>query len=215
MEQLWGAIGAVFGSWMAEKAVTYRRVEKITGLLGTAVNVMQMVFGNTGDNSGTGVCFTRDPSSGEKIFYGDYLINAQGEDVVAGIRTPLHLTEMAKIMPKVYAQLDKVRVKLEKHYATCRTWSSPSKTARSTCCRRAPGSAPRPPRSSIAVDMANEKLISKEDAILRIKPEDIERLFYPVIDAKVDKKTLESRILASGINAVPGAAVGKVVLLRC
>ena len=116
MEQLWGAIGAVFGSWMAEKAVTYRRVEKITGLLGTAVNVVQMVFGNTGDNSGTGVCFTRDPSSGEKIFYGDYLTNAQGEDVVAGIRTPVHLTELAKIMPKAYAQLEKVRVTLEKHY---------------------------------------------------------------------------------------------------
>src|ERR1700693_2480975 len=94
-EQLWGAIGAVFGSWNAEKAVTYRRVERITGLLGTAVNVVQMVFGNTGDTSGTGVCFTRDPSTGEKIFYGDFLINAQGEDVVAGIRTPMHLSEMA------------------------------------------------------------------------------------------------------------------------
>src|SRR5262249_23824951 len=116
MEQLWGAIGAVFGSWMAEKAVTYRRVEKITGLLGTAVNVVQMVFGNTGENSGTGVCFTRDPSSGEKIFYGDYLTNAQGEDVVAGIRTPVHLTELKKIMPKAYEQLEKVRVKLEGHY---------------------------------------------------------------------------------------------------
>src|SRR6266481_782701 len=107
IEQLWGAIGAVFGSWMAEKAVTYRRVEKITGLLGTAVNVVQMVFGNTGDTSGTGVCFTRDPSSGEKIFYGDYLVNAQGEDVVAGIRTPMPLGEMQKTMPKVYGQLEK------------------------------------------------------------------------------------------------------------
>jgi len=100
IEQLWGAIGAVFGSWMAEKAVTYRRVEKITGLLGTAVNVVQMVFGNTGDTSGTGVCFTRDPSSGEKIFYGDYLVNAQGEDVVAGIRTPMHLSEMKRPCPR-------------------------------------------------------------------------------------------------------------------
>ena len=116
MEQLWGAIGAVFGSWMAEKAVTYRRVEKITGLMGTAVNVVQMVFGNTGEPPGTGVCFTRDPSSGEKVFYGDYLVNAQGEDVVAGIRTPMHLREMAKAMPKVYGQLEKVRVKLENHY---------------------------------------------------------------------------------------------------
>ena len=90
-EQFWGAIGAVFESWMGEKAVTYRRVEKITGLLGTAVNVVQMVFGNTGDDSGTGVCFTRDPSTGEKVFFGDFLLNAQGEDVVAGIRTPMHL----------------------------------------------------------------------------------------------------------------------------
>src|SRR6202166_1510342 len=101
-EQLWGAIGAVFGSWNAEKAVTYRRVERITGLLGTAVNVVQMVFGNNGENSGTGVCFTRDPSTGEKTFYGDFLINAQGEDVGAGIRTPLQLIEMSKLMPKVY-----------------------------------------------------------------------------------------------------------------
>ncbi len=116
IEQLWGAIGAVFESWMAEKAVTYRRVEKITGLLGTAVNVVQMVFGNTGENSGTGVCFTRDPSTGEKTFYGDFLINAQGEDVVAGIRTPMHLNEMAKRMPKVYKQLENVRELLEKHY---------------------------------------------------------------------------------------------------
>src|SRR4029077_3864922 len=97
-EQLWGAIGAVFESWMGDKAVTYRRVEKITGLLGTAVNVVQMVFGNTGENSGTGVCFTRDPSTGEKIFFGDFLLNAQGEDVVAGIRTPLHLKELKSLM---------------------------------------------------------------------------------------------------------------------
>src|SRR5205085_10959666 len=116
LDQPWGAIAAVFGSWMAEKAVTYRRVEKITGLLGTAVNVVQMDFGNTGDNSGTGVCFTRDPSSGEKTFYGYFLVNGHGEDVVAGIRTPMHLDEMAKKMPKVYAQLEKVREKLEKHY---------------------------------------------------------------------------------------------------
>ena len=116
IEQLWGAIGAVFESWMGEKAVTYRRVEKITGLLGTAVNVVQMVFGNTGDDSGTGVCFTRDPSTGEKVFFGDFLLNAQGEDVVAGIRTPLHLNELKKLMPKVYQQLERVREKLERHY---------------------------------------------------------------------------------------------------
>jgi pyruvate, orthophosphate dikinase len=211
LDQLWGAIGAVFGSWMAEKAVTYRRVEKITGLLGTAVNVVQMVFGNTGDNSGTGVCFTRDPSSGEKIFYGDYLVNAQGEDVVAGIRTPMHLREIAKTMPKVYAQLEKARVKLEKHYRDMQDMEFTVEDGtlymlQTRTGKRTPAAAFR-----IAVDMANEKLITKEEAIQRIKPEDIERLFYPVIDSKVDKKSLESRVLVTGINAVPGAAVGKVV----
>jgi pyruvate,orthophosphate dikinase len=211
IEQLWGAIGAVFGSWMAEKAVTYRRVEKITGLLGTAVNVVQMVFGNTGDTSGTGVCFTRDPSSGEKIFYGDYLVNAQGEDVVAGIRTPMPLREMQKTMPKVYAQLEKVRVKLEKHYRDMQDMEFTVEDGtlymlQTRTGKRTPSAAFR-----MAVDMANEKLITREDALLRIKPEDIERLFYPVIDSSVDRKSLASKILATGINAVPGAAVGKVV----
>jgi pyruvate,orthophosphate dikinase len=211
IEQLWGAVGAVFGSWMAEKAVTYRRVEKITGLLGTAVNVVQMVFGNTGDTSGTGVCFTRDPSSGEKIFYGDYLVNAQGEDVVAGIRTPMHLSEMKRAMPKVYAQLEKVRVKLEKHYRDMQDMEFTVEDGtlymlQTRTGKRTPAAAFR-----IAVDMANEKLITKEEAIERIKPEDIERLFYPIIDTKVDRRSLESRILAKGINAVPGSAVGKVV----
>jgi len=211
IDQLWGAIGAVFGSWMAEKAVTYRRVEKITGLLGTAVNVVQMVFGNTGDTSGTGVCFTRDPSSGEEIFYGDYLVNAQGEDVVAGIRTPMHLSEMKKAMPKVYGQLEKVRVKLEKHYRDMQDMEFTVEDGtlymlQTRTGKRTPAAAFR-----IAVDMANEKLITKEEAIERIKPEDIERLFYPIIDTKVDRRSLESRILGKGINAVPGSAVGKVV----
>src|SRR5947209_2676980 len=211
MDQLWGAVGAVFGSWMAEKAVTYRRVEKITGLLGTAVNVMQMVFGNTGDNSGTGVCFTRDPSSGEKIFDGDYLSNAQGEDVVAGIRTPMHLTEMAKIMPKVYGQLEKVRVKLEKHYRDMQDMEFTVEEGTLYMLQTRTGKRTPAAAFHIAVDMANEKLITREEALLRIKSEDIERLFYPVIDSKVDKKSLMSRIIATGINAVPGAAVGRVV----
>jgi pyruvate,orthophosphate dikinase len=210
MEQLWGAIGAVFGSWMAEKAVTYRRVEKITGLLGTAVNVVQMVFGNTGDNSGTGVCFTRDPSSGEKIFYGDYLTNAQGEDVVAGIRTPVHLTELKKIMPKAYTQLEKVRVKLEGHYKDMQDMEFTIEEGKLYMLQTRTGKRTPSAAFKIAMDMANEKLITKEEAVLRIKPEDIDRLFYPVIDSKVDKKTLSSKIVAHGIDAVPGAAVGKV-----
>ena len=211
MEQLWGAIAAVFGSWMAEKAVTYRRVEKITGLLGTAVNVVQMVFGNTGEHSGTGVCFTRDPSSGEKIFYGDYLVNAQGEDVVAGIRTPMHLDQMAKTMPKVYAQLEQVRGKLEKHYRDMQDMEFTVEEGtlymlQTRTGKRTPAAAFR-----MAVDMANEKLITREEALLRIKPEDIERLFYPVIDSTIDRNTLRAKVLATGINAVPGAAAGRVV----
>jgi pyruvate,orthophosphate dikinase len=210
MEQLWGAIGAVFGSWMAEKAVTYRRVEKITGVYGTAVNVQQMVFGNTGDNSGTGVCFTRDPSTGEKIFYGDYLTNAQGEDVVAGIRTPVQLTQLGKVMPKAYAQLEKVRVKLEKHYKDMQDMEFTIEEGTLYMLQTRTGKRTPAAAFKIAMDMANEKLITKEEAVLRIKPEDIERLFYPVIDAKVDKKLLSEKIVTHGINAVPGAAVGKV-----
>jgi pyruvate,orthophosphate dikinase len=211
IDQLWGAIGAVFGSWMAEKAVTYRRVEKITGLLGTAVNVVQMVFGNTGNNSGTGVCFTRDPSSGEKVFYGDYLVNAQGEDVVAGIRTPMPLREMAKVMPKVYVQLEKVRVKLEKHYRDMQDMEFTVEEGKLYMLQTRTGKRTPAAAFRIAVDMANERLISKEEAVGRIKPEDIERLFYPIIDSKVDRKSMAAKILTTGINAVPGAAVGKVV----
>ena len=211
MEQLWGAIGAVFGSWMAEKAVTYRRVEKISGLLGTAVNVVQMVFGNTGDNSGTGVCFTRNPSSGEKEFYGDYLVNAQGEDVVAGIRTPMPLREMARLLPRVYGQLEKVRVKLERHYRDMQDMEFTVEDGTLYMLQTRTGKRTPAAAFGMAVDMANEKLITKEEALLRIKPEDIERLFYPVIDAKMDKKALDARIVTTGINAVPGAAVGKVV----
>jgi len=211
MEQLWGAIGAVFGSWMAEKAVTYRRVEKITGLLGTAVNVVQMVFGNTGESSGTGVCFTRDPSTGQKVFYGDFLINAQGEDVVAGIRTPVHLTELSKIMPKAYAQLEKVRVTLEKHYKDMQDMEFTIEEGTLYMLQTRTGKRTPTATFKIAMDMANEKLITKEEAVLRIKPEDIERLFYPVIDSKFDKKKLQEKILTHGIDAVPGAAAGKVV----
>src|SRR5271154_2627418 len=211
MEQLWGAIGAVFGSWMAEKAVTYRRVEKITGLLGTAVNVVQMVFGNTGDNSGTGVCFTRDPSTGEKIFYGDFLINAQGEDVVAGIRTPMHLTELDTRMPKVYRQLEKVRQLLETHYRDMQDMEFTVEEGTLYMLQTRVGKRTPTATFKMAVDMAKEGLISKEEAIDRIKSEDIERLFYPVIDLSVPKAELSKRKIAAGINAVPGAAVGKAV----
>jgi pyruvate, orthophosphate dikinase len=210
-EQLWGAIGAVFESWMGDKAVTYRRVEKITGLLGTAVNVVQMVFGNTGENSGTGVCFTRDPSTGEKVFFGDFLLNAQGEDVVAGIRTPMHLSELRSRMPKVYQQLERVRVKLEKHYRDMQDMEFTVEHGtlymlQTRTGKRSPAAAFR-----MAVDMKNEGLIKLEEALERIKDEDVERLFYPVLDPALPRTEFQARKIAEGINAVPGAAVGKAV----
>src|ERR1700723_2519696 len=210
-EQLWGAIGAVFESWIGEKAVTYRRVEKITGLLGTAVNVVQMVFGNTGDSSGTGVCFTRDPSTGEKTFFGDFLLNAQGEDVVAGIRTPMHLKEMAKSMPKVYPQLERVRHTLEKHYRDMQDLEFTVENGKLYMLQTRTGKRSPSAAFQIAVDMVNEKLIKVEEALERIKPEDVERLFYTVIDPKMSRPELSSRLLVTGKNAVPGAAVGKAV----
>ena len=211
MDQLWGAIGAVFGSWMAEKAVTYRRVEKITGLLGTAVNVVQMVFGNTGENSGTGVCFTRDPNTGENTFYGEYLSNAQGEDVVAGIRTPMPLREMQKTMPNVYGQLDRIRTKLEKHYRDMQDMEFTVEDGKLYMLQTRTGKRTPTAAFCMVVDMVNEKLITKKEAILRIKPEDVERLFYPIIDPKIDRKTLVPKVLVIGLGAVPGAAVGRVV----
>src|SRR5271170_3552265 len=210
-EQLWGAIGAVFDSWMGEKAVTYRRVEKITGLLGTAVSVVQMVFGNTGDNSGTGVCFTRDPSTGEKHFYGDFLINAQGEDVVAGIRTPTPLGALEQRMPKVYQQLDRVRRVLERHYRDMQDMEFTVEEGKLYMLQTRTGKRTPTAAFRIAVDMVQEGLIKREDAIDRVKAEDIERLFYPVIDPSVARDDLFGRKLCTGINAVPGAAVGRAV----
>jgi pyruvate,orthophosphate dikinase len=213
VEQLWGAIRAVFESWMADKAVTYRRVEHITGLLGTAVNVVQMVFGNTGDNSGTGVCFTRDPSTGEKDFYGDFLVNAHGEDVVAGIRTPVPLQELGRLMPKVYKQLQSARSVLEKHYRDMQDMEFTVEDGKlfmlqTRTGKRAPGAVFR-----IAADMVQEGLINREEAIERVQAQDIERLFYPVIAASVPREELGQRRICVGINAVPGAAVGRAVFL--
>jgi pyruvate,orthophosphate dikinase len=211
MKQLWGAIDAVFDSWEAEKSVTYRRVEKITDLKGTAVNVVQMVFGNKGDSSGTGVCFTRDPNSGANEFYGDCLINAQGEDVVAGIRTPMRLSELDTRLPKAYKQLLQVRKTLEKHYKEMQDleFTIEEEKLYMLQCRtgkRLPSAA-----FKIAVDMYNEGLITKEEAIARITPEQIEGVFYPIIDAAaVGPAKLKEQKLATGIDAVPGAASGKV-----
>ncbi|HMN96607.1 MAG TPA: PEP/pyruvate-binding domain-containing protein [Phycisphaerales bacterium] len=236
-EQLRGAIEAVFGSWMAEKAETYRRVERIAGLRGTAVNVQQMVFGNFGDDSGTGVCFTRDPSTGANEFYGDLLVNAQGEDVVAGIRTPMPLKELATLMPDAWDQLCAVRVLLETHYRDMQDLEFTIERGRLFMlqCR----SGKRSPMAAfrIAVEQATRPLIEKDDAarlvrrghlprayatragrpilskaeaVRRIQPEDIERLFYPVIDPRIDAAARLRRRIATGINAVPGAACGQI-----
>ena len=210
-QQLVGAINAVFGSWMAEKAVTYRRVEKISGLRGTAVNVVQMVFGNLGEDSGTGVCFTRDPNTGENQFYGDFLPNAQGEDVVAGVRTPLKLSELERRMPAVYYQLVKDRRALERHYRDMQDIEFTVERGRLYVlqCR----SGKRSPQAAfrIAHDFVKERLISKDEALVRVTPEDIERLFYPVIDPAFPRDELKGRFLARGIDAVPGAASGEIV----
>jgi pyruvate,orthophosphate dikinase len=236
-EQLVGAINAVFNSWNADKAVTYRRVEKITDLKGTAVNIQQMVFGNMGDDSGTGVCFTRDPSTGENVFYGDMLINAQGEDVVAGIRTPIRLTDLAGHMPAIYDQLCAMRAILEIHYGEmqdleftfergklymlqCRT----GKRTPAAAFRIAVEQATQPLMTSTEarrlaklkflparyVAAAGKPVITKDQALRRITQEDIERLFYPVISPSIPKGELAKAKLTEGINAVPGAACGQV-----
>jgi len=209
-EQLKGAIDAVFNSWMADKAVTYRKVEKLVGIKGTAVNVVQMVFGNKGETSGTGVCFTRDPNSGENVFYGDYLVNAQGEDVVAGIRTPIRLAELDKRDPKVYRQLVDIRKKLEKHYRDMQDLEFTVEEGKLYMLQCRTGKRSPIAAFRIAVDMVKEGLITKEEAILRIKASDIEGIFYPMID-KSKPEELKKAFLVQGIDAVPGAATGKVV----
>lgn len=209
-EQLKGAVDAVFNSWMADKAVTYRKVEKLVGIKGTAVNVVQMVFGNKGETSGTGVCFTRDPNSGENIFYGDYLINAQGEDVVAGIRTPIKLAELEKRDPKVYKQLVSIRKKLETHYRDMQDLEFTVEEGKLYMLQCRTGKRSPIAAFRIAVDMVKEKLITREDAVQRIKASDIEGIFYPMID-KSNTAELKKAFLVQGIDAVPGAAAGKVV----
>jgi len=235
--QLKGAINAVFNSWNAEKAVTYRRVEKITGLKGTAVNVCQMVFGNMGEDSGTGVCFTRDPSTGEQEFYGDYLINAQGEDVVAGIRTPLKLSELQTQMPEVYEQLEAVRTMLELHYHDMQDLEFTIERGKLYMLQCRTGKRSPQAAFKIAVDQATEPLLDKksakqlqkkrllparyanvatkpvitrEEAIGRITAGDVERLFYPVLDPAIAPDELKRKQLGEGIGAVPGAATGEI-----
>jgi pyruvate,orthophosphate dikinase len=217
-EQLLGAISSVFLSWDSQRAKTYRKLNQIPDHWGTAVNVQSMVFGNMGKDCSTGVVFTRNPSTGENVFYGEYLINAQGEDVVAGIRTPQHITKKAKIfsnskeksmeeaMPKVFQDLKRTLFKLEKHYKDMQDVEFTVESKKLWILQTRSGKRTADAGIKIAVDMVTEKLISKKEAILRIDPNTLDTLLHPTLDKKVERK-----IIAKGLPASPGAASGKVV----
>ncbi len=207
-KQLWAAIDAVFGSWNNERAIKYREINEIKGLLGTAVNVQSMVFGNFGDDSGTGVCFTRDPSTGENKFYGEYLMNAQGEDVVAGIRTPEKLSTLAKKNPEVYKQLVEVRERLEKHYRDMQDMEFTIQQGKLYLLQTRTGKRTGLAAVRIAVEMAEEGLITKEEAVMRVTPAQLDQLLHPMIDPKQKKQLVA---LTKGLNASPGAATGQIV----
>jgi pyruvate, orthophosphate dikinase len=211
VEQLRGAIGAVFGSWNNDRAIAYRQMNNIPSEWGTACNVQAMAFGNLGESSGTGVAFTRDPSTGNDIFYGEYLMNAQGEDVVAGIRTPLKISELQRQSPELYAQLDKIRHILEKHYKDMMDIEFTIENGKLFMLQCRVGKRTGFAAIKIALDMKDEKLISEKDALLRIEPEQLNQLLRPIFDAKEKKSAIEKgRLMATGLNAGPGAASGKV-----
>ena len=217
-DQLWGAIGAVFGSWQSDRARTYRRLHHIPGDWGTAVNVQAMVFGNMGDTSATGVAFTRDPATGERAYYGEYLINAQGEDVVAGIRTPQYLTRAAREragakapsmeekLPDIFADLARVFDLLERHYRDMQDIEFTVERGKLWMLQTRTGKRTAKASLRIAVDMAGEGLISKDEAVLRIDPAQIDQLLHPTLDPKADRN-----VIARGLPASPGAACGKAV----
>ena len=210
-KQLWGAIGAVFQSWMNERANVYRRLNNIPAEWGTAVNVQSMVFGNMGEDSGTGVAFTRDPASGKNVFYGEYLFNAQGEDVVAGVRTPHEISELKKDNPKIYKQLDDIRKKLEKHYKEMMDVEFTIQQGKLWMLQARVGKRTGFAAIQIAVDMVREKLISKNEALMRIEPEQLNQLLRPIFDLDQKQEAIsKGNLLAKGLNAGPGAASGKV-----
>ncbi len=211
-EQLWGAVGAVFGSWMNDRAVAYRKMNDIPANWGTAVNVQAMVFGNMGNDSGSGVAFTRDAATGENVFYGEYLLNAQGEDVVSGARTPEPISQLAKDSPKIYQQLERVRRILEKHYREMLDIEFTIQQGKLYMLQCRVGKRTAFAAIKIAVDMVGEKLISEREALRRIEPEQLNQLLRPVFDSDEKKKAIdEGRLLAKGLNAGPGAACGRVV----
>ncbi len=216
-EQLWGAIGAVFQSWMTARAVTYRQIHNIPAEWGTAVNVQAMVFGNMGQDCATGVAFTRDPSTGENYFYGEYLVNAQGEDVVAGIRTPQSLTikgrekegsslpSMEEVMPEVFKQLCDVRTRLETHYRDMQDIEFTVQQNKLFMLQTRNGKRTAAAALKIAVDMVEEGLITKDEAVLRIDPMALDQLLHPTLDPKAVKT-----VMAKGLPASPGAAMGRI-----
>ncbi|TCT07187.1 pyruvate phosphate dikinase [Tepidamorphus gemmatus] len=217
-EQLWGAIGAVFGSWMNQRAITYRRLNAIPESWGTAVNVQAMVFGNMGETSATGVAFTRNPSTGEKELYGEFLVNAQGEDVVAGIRTPQDLTERARIaagsdkpslealMPDCFAEFTRICDTLERHYRDMQDLEFTIERGKLWMLQTRSGKRTARAALRIAVDLANEGLISRDEAIRRVDPQALDQLLHPTIDPKAERK-----VMARGLPASPGAAQGEIV----
>lgn len=217
-EQLWGAIGAVFGSWMTPRARTYRRLHEIPGDWGTAVNVQAMVFGNMGDGSATGVAFTRNPSTGEKALYGEFLVNAQGEDVVAGIRTPQDITEKARkeagstkpsleqLMPEAFAEFQTYCDKLEEHYRDMQDLEFTIEQGKLWMLQTRAGKRTAKAALKIAVDLADEGLLTREEAVTRVEPAALDQLLHPTIDPKAERD-----IVASGLPASPGAACGEIV----
>ncbi len=219
-EQLWGGIGAVFASWNGKRAVSYRRIEGIPDDWGTAVNVQAMVFGNMGDTSATGVAFTRNPATGENIFYGEWLPNAQGEDVVAGIRTPnplneatknehnKHLPSLEKAMPSVYKELLKIREILEKHYKDMQDIEFTIQEGRLWMLQCRVGKRTGTAALNMAMDMLKEKLITESQAVLRVSPTQLDELLHPIVDQNVEKN---ATILAKGLPAGPGGACGEIV----
>ncbi|MCF7669909.1 MAG: pyruvate, phosphate dikinase [Verrucomicrobia bacterium] len=208
-DQLTGSIGAVFGSWMNDRAIVYRRKYNIPSEWGTAVNVQAMVFGNTGENSGSGVAFTRDPATGEKVFYGEFLTNAQGEDVVAGVRTPRPVIELKDVMPKAHRELEDVRNKLEKHFRDVQDFEFTIENEELFMLQTRNGKRTALAAVRFAVEMAKEKLITWEEAIQRVPANQLDQLLAPVFDRKAIKS---ARCIAKGLAAGPGAATGKIYL---
>jgi pyruvate,orthophosphate dikinase len=217
-EQLWESIGAVFGSWNNQRAITYRKLNGIPDEWGTAVNVQSMVFGNLGEDSATGVAFTRDPATGEKKFFGEFLVNAQGEDVVAGIRTPNPINETSKnnenknlptleqLMPESYKELVEIYLKLENHYRDMQDIEFTIEKGKLWMLQTRNGKRTAKAAVKIAVDMVKEGLIDKKEAIMRVEPSQLDQLLHPMLDPKADKK-----VIARGLPASPGAAAGKIV----